>query len=407
MPINYTATKGKQAFPDKSKYLFNIDTLWLNIDSHYYDKVMDLGLREKLLSGRESLADSGKNQIISVKLEGYENEIKFEIAGAQPPQYQYSIRNDSMAIYFSKNHRENGSSMKIQINQFVLWEKGVERAYDEAKEVLKSLGFLPHSPKLNRVDFACHSDQFTWNLADFQKFEYPRNIKDDNKPNFMKLDPSTGEFGTVYYGSRERLALRIYNKSKEIKDKRKEYFNEIYREHDMDIDNIWNIEFECRRPFLKDLKNDDETFTDVYENFDLCLESDGLSRLWSLLMDKYSHNSAHWKLLAKGDKQRFKQIKQYNLTVKKDIDSNWFREFAQIRGRLMTAVLGEEDYTFENALEIFKNTLYEKERDEEIPYWHEDVAAKKSFILSNEINRTIKKDLPKRKVNTQIPINLN
>jgi hypothetical protein len=392
MPQNYTKKKGDRCFADPKKYLFNIDTLWLNIDSFHYDEIMDLGLRDLLIEGRTHMSDHGECLPIPIQLEGYDNDVIFEVMGAQPPQYQYSIRNESMAIYFSKNQREKGSSMKIQINQFVLWEKGVEKAYAEALEVLKSFGFMPHSAKLNRIDFACHSDQFTWNLSDFKKFEYPRNIKDDNKPNFFKVDVTTGAFETVYYGSRDRLALRIYDKSKEIKDKNKQYFYEIYRQHDMDINKIWNVELEVRRPFLKDLKNDDASFDSVYDDFDKCLEEDGLSRLWSLLMDRYSHDSQHWTTLKKGDKQKFKQIEQYNLKIEKDIDSNFDREVAQIAGRLMTGVLADEDYSLDNAIKKFKEKLFDMERDEKRKAWLVLVEKKKSMIHSNVINKTIASD---------------
>lgn len=391
MPQNYTKKKGNRFFADSKKYLFNIDTLWLNIDSFYYNDVMETGLRDLLIEGREHKADFGESLTLPIQLEGYENPIEFEVGGAQPPQYQYSIRNESMAFYFSKNARESGSPMKIQINQFVLWERGVESAYQEALNVLKAFGFLPHSAKLNRVDFACHSDQFKWNLSDLAKFEYPRNIKDDNKPNFMRLDPATGDFGTVYYGSRDRLALRIYDKSKEIVDKNKQYFYEIYKEHDMDINAIWNVEFEVRRPYLKELKTDDESFTAVYDDFDKCLKEDGLSRLWSYLMAKYNHSSQHWSTLREGDKNKFKQIQQYNLQLKKDIDSNFDREVAQIAGRLMTGVLAEEDYTLEHAIQLFKEKLADMEKGEKRKEWQVLVENKKSAFQSNQINKTIKK----------------
>lgn len=398
MVVNYSLEHGTRLVPDAKKYLFNIDTLWLNIDSDSYNDVMDAGVRDLLISGREHLADFGESLTIPVQLEGYENDVLFKVMGAQPPQYQYSIRNDSMAFYFSKNQRENSSSMKIQINQFVLWEKGVELAYSESLNVLKSLGFSPRDAKLNRVDFACHSDQFIWNYADFKKFEYPRNIKDDNKPNFMKLDPVTGDFGTVYYGSRERCALRIYNKSKEILDKNKQYFYEIYNKYNMDINNIWNVEIEVRRPFLKELKNDDNSFISVYNDFDKCLREDGLSRLWSYLMDRYSHNSAHWSTLCLGDVNKFKQIEKHNLVVEKDIDSNFDREVAQIAGRLMSAVIADDDYSLDNAWFKFKDKLFDLERDGKRKAWHELVENKKSLIHSNVINRTIEKNKNQRKI---------
>lgn len=397
MPTTYTKKKGDRLFPDYNKYLFNIDTLWLNIDSFHYEQVMDYGIRDLLIEGREHLSDTGEHLTIPITLDGYENDIHFEIQGAQPPQYSYSIRNKSMAVYFSKHVREDSSPMKIQINQFVLWEKGVEKAYEEAKDVLRSMGFLPHTAKLNRIDFACHSDQFKWNLTDLQQFKYPKNIADDNKPNFVKLCPTTLDFETVYFGDRERLLLRIYNKSKEIRNNNKDYFNDMYRKQGMDIHNIWNVEFEIRRKFLKDLKKKDgDEFKPYFNDFDKCLAEDGLSRLWSYLMTKYTlqgknGTSQHWQMISKGDEKKFKEIANFNLKVEKDIDSNFDREIAQIAGRLMTGVLSEEDYSLDNAIEKFKDKLLNLEMNEKRKAWHEIVEKKKAMIHSKIINRTITK----------------
>ncbi len=94
-------------------------------------------------------------------------------------------------------------------------------AYAESLGVLMSFGFATGKAKMNRIDFAVHSDQWKWILDDLKTFEYPRNFKDDNKPDFFRLDPCSGEFETVYFGNRTRLQLRIYNKTKEIMKKEK------------------------------------------------------------------------------------------------------------------------------------------------------------------------------------------
>jgi len=392
MPQCYTKKKGSRLAPDNSKYLFNIDTLWLNIDSYFYNEVMELGLRDRLIEGREHYSDYSEPLSITVKVPNYENELMFDIMGAQPPQYQYSIRNDSYAFYFAKSQKDNSSSMKIQINQFVLWEKGVINAYNETLDILKSFGFLPCNAKLNRVDFACHSDQWKWNIKDFDKFEYPRNLKDDNHPNFFKVNPSTLDFGTCAYGDRKRLYLRIYNKSKEILDKKKYYFYEIYEKYGMDYENIWNIEFEIHRPYLKSLKEEteDNLLKAVYDDWEYTLQNDGLSRLWSHLMDKFDHPSQHWKTVAKGQKNKFTLMENINLKFSQDIDSNFDREVSQIYGRLVTAVLNDGDYSLDNAIQKFRDKVEELEEAEKIKPFLKKVEDKKRKIASSTINDTIR-----------------
>lgn len=418
MPSNYTKKKGFTARgvqrygPDLSHYLYNIDTLWLNVGSYYYDEVMDHGLRDLLIDGRESIQDdSGIDTVIELKIDDYENPIAFEVMSGNPPLYQYSIRNDSMAIYFSKHERENQLPMRIQLNQFLLWEKGVEGAYFESMCFLKALGFMPNEVKLNRVDFAVHSDQFKWTLEDMKTFSYPKNIKDDNKPNFYRLDALTGEFETMMVGDRSRLAMRIYNKSKEIEDKKKYYFYELYRKHGMNVENVWNVEIEVRRPFLKYLAEENDGLNLIFDDFNYCLAHDGLSRLWSLLMEKYTHKSAHWSMLSKLDKHfKFNQV--HGLTVHKEIHSSFEREVPQILGRLSQAVLTEHDDSLENAIKMLYKAIpdYEKRQErkgKKIVTFTDRVKDKKSRIQNGDINITInnfgeKKKADKEKIRNEI-----
>ena len=186
-----------------------------------YQDVLNNGLRDLLIEGRNYIMDTDEPMYIEVHLEYYENPLVFEILPGQPPLYQYSIRNSDLAIYFSKNARVDQLPMKVQLNQFILWEKGVFEAYKEALDILNSLGFILNQKKLNRVDFAVHSDQYQWTLDELKSFDYPRNIAQDNFPNFWRLDPLTGRFETVYFGSRSTCQLRIYNKSVEAKKKKK------------------------------------------------------------------------------------------------------------------------------------------------------------------------------------------
>ncbi|MGF0472463.1 replication initiation protein [Lysinibacillus fusiformis] len=402
---NGVTSKGTQRFkPDPKKYLYNIDTLWLNVGAVHYDTVMDYALRDILISGRESRNDDGENTAIEVEIEGYENPVLFEVHGGNPPLYQYSLRNDSMAIYFAKSDRKNGQlPMRVQINQFPLWEKGVEGAYFEAMAVLKALMFNVTDVKLNRVDFAVHSDQFKWTFWDMDSFNYPRNIKDDNKPNFFKLDPDTGEFGTMMVGDRSRLAIRIYNKTKEIEDKQKFYFYDLYRKKEMDIHNIWNIEIECRRPFLKELVEEHTEDKKIFDDFNYCLANDGLSKLWSLLMRKYNHNSTHWGMLNKLDKHfRFNDV--HGLTVEKDTAASFEKEVPQILGRLSRAVITEKDMSLGNAIKKLYEAIPEyeerqKRKGKNVVTFEERVMEKKSLILNKEINSTItgKKDISRER----------
>ncbi|PFD63271.1 replication initiation protein [Bacillus cereus] len=395
MPSCYTKKKGTDRNgnprfrPDDKKFLFNIDTFWYNIDILNYNDVMENGLLDELEEGRDFYLDHGESKTISVPLPNYENPLVFEVQLGQKPLYQFSLRNEDIAIYFARRYRDDGQyPVKVQINQFLLWDKGLINAYAESLGVLMSFGFATGKAKMNRIDFAVHSDQWEWVLDDLKTFEYPRNFKDDNKPDFFRLDPCSGEFETVYFGNRTRLQLRIYNKTKEIMKKGKMYFLDLYQSLGMDTENIWNVEFEVRRDFLKECE--DEEGLKIFDDLEEVFNRDGLDKLWTMLMEKFYHDSAFWTQLSKGAKGKFARTTGYLIRTK-DVDSNFDREVAQIRGRLMTAVINDENCNIETAVKKFliKNRQYEEKKGKSFV---EDVEKKKMLLHDYEINKTIKKE---------------
>jgi hypothetical protein len=218
---------------------------------------------------------------------------------------------------------------------------GVHDAYVESLYVLAEMGFVFEASKPNRIDLCVHSDQFSWCYTDFKSFIWPLNFKGDNQPSFIKLNPSTDEFETVYFGDRSRLQLRIYNKSKEIEAKRKDYFKDLYVRKGMNPDRVWNVEFEVRRDYLKDFVNDNTGETRVFGSVDYLLKYDGLSMLWTHLVSKFNHDSLFWRVLQEGDSDKFVQCKNYLFRLR-DIDTTKMREVAQIRGRLQNLILNEK-----------------------------------------------------------------
>nr|WP_176451863.1 replication initiation protein [Paenibacillus popilliae]BAQ95616.1 replication initiation protein [Paenibacillus popilliae ATCC 14706] len=348
MPQNYSKPKGsrrgqKQFKPDPEKFLYNVDTLWYTFDALNYDAVMQQGLLDKLQTGKMLAEEGSYMDYVQMDLERYDYPVTFEIqASGQAPVYAFSIRNHDMAFYFARRRRDDGTyPIKVQINQFKLWEMGMHDAYQESLYVLAELGFECEATKPNRIDLCVHSDQWDWRFSDFKVFSWPMNFKRDNQPDFVRLDPHTDGFGTVYFGDRSRCQLRIYNKSKEIKDKRKDYFLDLYERRGMDVDRVWNVEFEIRRDYMRDFANMATGETRVFDSMDYLLRYDGLSMLWTYLVTRFVHDSAFWRVLQQGDPDKFVQCKNYLFRLR-DIDTEKRREVAQIRGRLQKLVLNEE-----------------------------------------------------------------
>lgn len=399
MPELYTkpngSLRGRKLFaPDPKRFLFNVDTLWYTYDADNYDEVMQDGLMQRLIDGKSVSEDGEGTDYIQLEIGRYEYPVTFSIEShGQAPIYAFQIRNQDMAIYFARRRRNDGTfPVKVQINQFKLWDMGVQDAFLESLEVLTALGFRYEASKPNRIDLCVHSDQFKWTLDDLKYLDYPRNVEDDNKPNFVKLDPCTGEFETVYYGDRKRLQLRMYNKSIEIVKKKKDYFREIYERNGMDAEKVWNIEFEIHRDYMKGFACEETGETGIFDTMDFLLRLDGLSLLWTHLMEKFNHPSAFWQVLRKGDPNSFVECKNYIFRLK-DIDTTKEREIAQIRGRLQKLILNEEleadaDFMVE-AMKVFVNMFHDYEEEKEKDFTEDVLKKRKEYMDIQMLKRTM------------------
>ena len=64
MPISYTKPKGHDRNgnprfePDPKKYLYNVDTFWFNVGADNYQDVLNNGLRDLLIEGRNYIMDT-------------------------------------------------------------------------------------------------------------------------------------------------------------------------------------------------------------------------------------------------------------------------------------------------------------------------------------------------------------
>lgn len=387
MPQNYTLYKGGRYRPDPNRFLYNVDTLWYNIEAENYEDNF-YELEPYLLEGRQSFNDNEDLKTLDIIIPPNDGYTSFEIQGGQPPAYSYSIRSKDLAVYFAKSKRENQSPMKVQINQEILWEKGVLEAFSESLQVLIQLGFIIGQAKLNRIDFAVHTDQFMFNLSDFKKFYYPTDFSNKIKPDWYRLDPLTGEFGTMMIGSRKRRQLRIYNKTKEILDHQKYFFNDIYDKHGIDHRNVWNIELELRRPFFKDL--DDPECSKICDDMYYALSHDGLAKLWSFAIRDYGfENNAFWTMLLNNNNNQFKYE---GISLIRDKTNNWDikKEIGQIVGRIKKVVLQENDISFNHAFELTYGHALEYIDEKEMDFEQTVLGIKKKYH-SDVFRKTIKK----------------
>lgn len=409
MPSSYTKPngtyKGKQRFIcDPSKFIFNIDTFWFTIDALNYNDVLEDYLLDQLQSGRDKLDDGIQEHTLLLHPD-YDNPIAFAFKGARYP-YSYTLRSNDMAFTFMKRRIEvDGKAptypIKVEINQYILWEKGIHRAYKEALYLLSDFGFELGHAKPSRIDPCVHTDQWQFNLNDLSDFSYPKNVKNDNKPDFQRLDPSTGDFETVYFGDRSRLQLRIYNKGKEIIDNNKFFFYDYYEKYGLRPNMTWNIEFQIMRNFLKDFINPYTGEHGYFDDVDTLLYEDGLSVLWSYLTkDRFGFglqeselsSNPFWRHIQQGDAEKFKNI-DVHIFRSSIINDEKMREVAQIRGRLMKLIVNEQTEYGEEVLQGISSFLtllekYEEDKGKDFTY---DLNIRKLKYQDQKINGLLSK----------------
>ncbi|WP_144495984.1 hypothetical protein [Bacillus pumilus] len=409
MPANYTLMNGSSKKVDPQRFLFNVDTLYYSALASNYDEVMQDGLMMNLQLGREQ-AEKFENEkhVIEIKLPRYQNPLSFEVLGKGKTAYSYQIRNEDYAFYFVRQEHEDNFPIYVQINQFKLWQMGVIDSYIETLHILAELGFEIDTCKPSRIDLCCHSDQFQFSTNDLLKLKTPKGLND---PDFQKLNLFENTFETVYYGTRGNYMLRIYNKTKELLAKNKYHFLQVYEEHGL-TDDVWNVEFELSRKFLKNLEVDGEP--DFFDDMDNLLSPKGLSTLWTnLTTEKFKmvrslENDTmipYWRVLAQGNdgsgsngKSVFYQTNAYMCRVK-DIDDSLHREIAQITGRLTKFAVNQElpegVEPFNFALQRYYQ-MTKEEYSDKVTEFTDKLNRKQSKYAAHEINSLIKTNKAKK-----------
>ena len=106
--------------------------------------------------------------------------------------------------------------------------------------------------KVSRVDLCMHTSDidFITNYENLYKGRY-------KKDSVNVLNYTNKEINSITFGTRKgkKIYCRIYNKTLEIKEtKQKSWFKEIWENNGLDINSVWNLEFELKSEFLREFK---------------------------------------------------------------------------------------------------------------------------------------------------------
>lgn len=256
----------------------NIDTLVIGFDVKNYDNAI-----ENFVIELEKQKEKSRNYLYentSDKAHVAFGNIDFEIMPNGARCYAYLLHNDLIELKLARGRSGNKSTLPIVIKykSNLLWEKGLNAYFYGYDLIYKVFGEIMET-KISRVDMALHIDSLEFNLSDIDSF-----VGKFNKDSIHRCNRN---IETLYFGSRktQKVLCRIYNKSREILETRDKYwFFDIWSKNGLDVSNVWNLEFELHRDFLREIKVN--TFEELIDNLKGMWEY--LTHEWIRYIDKDS-----------------------------------------------------------------------------------------------------------------------
>lgn len=227
-------------------YLYNIDTLSFALDYKDYNDFIINYIDE--LQRKKDIARVNKSDFNNEKSLIEINGLTFEVMPNGSQGYAFILHNSDYEIQLSAVRSKNKDNYPvfIKIKQAALWALGVKNAYNNILFWLKDVFAFPIAEKINRVDICCHTDMINFSNYDCSYFKSRANKK-CNRYNGSVINGF--EFG-VRTGL---IYCRIYNKVLEVTEKKsKMWFFDIWEKHNANTNNIWNVEFELKRDFLRE-----------------------------------------------------------------------------------------------------------------------------------------------------------
>lgn len=224
----------------------NIDTINVLLDIENYEEsakeVLEQLRKEKEIAILRSNSNPEYKHIICI------NDMYFELFSVGRIGYAYILQNNDYKMYVSqfRSTQKNFAPIQLRISSECLWSDGITKAWGIIYNwVVETFGNIIND-KVCRLDLCCHVDNvdFITNCSQIYKGKF-------KEYNFNYKNSSINQ---ISFGSRKsnNIYCRIYNKSLEIREKKQKlWFYDIWSSNGMNIENVWNIEFELKSEFLR------------------------------------------------------------------------------------------------------------------------------------------------------------
>ena len=228
------------------KILPNIDTICIlvNIDDYENNScnIIKYLLLEKEKVKEKQLILPNAKHLITI------NNITFELFPNGKKGYAFLLKNESFEIDIAqfKSKLDNFAPIQVRISSNSLWSNGLSNSWSIVYNWIVETFNNITAEKVCRLDLCSH----------ICGVDFITNYEISYKGDFKKRQTFyTGQtINSIIFGSRKgkNIYCRIYNKSLEIEEKHKKYwFHEIWKNNNMNINNVWNLEFEIKSEFLR------------------------------------------------------------------------------------------------------------------------------------------------------------
>lgn len=227
-------------------YISNIDTICILVDTDKYQeegkKTLEYLESEKQKAKLYTLDNASYKHLVNI------NNMSFYLSTNGKKGYAYILQNNGYQIDIAqcKSKLKNFLPIQIRISSEYLWAYGLFYSWSIIYNwIVETFGNIINE-KVFRLDLCCHIYD-----VDLIK-DYEISYKGDFKK--RQVFHTGNKINALSFGSRKckNIYCRIYNKSLEIQEmKHKTWFYEIWQSNCMNIDNIWNVEFEIKSEFLR------------------------------------------------------------------------------------------------------------------------------------------------------------
>lgn len=222
-----------------------IDTLEIGIDiENYKEHFFDLLVR---ISEAKDLSQKNmKKEIIDI------NDTNFEVSPKGQGFYMYKIENREVSICFMSKRISNTPPIYVRFFSTFLWEYGYKNAYDIFMKWFENFNAQIVNVKIGRIDICLDTDEVNFEEKDVKSlFSRAKKLEQKYVDDIYKEGKI---FSGFVIGKGGNLSCRIYNKTLEIKNSNKIWFEDIWKEFCWLGDTtVWRIEFQLRKKVLKEL----------------------------------------------------------------------------------------------------------------------------------------------------------